>query len=177
MARRDQDQGRDTTRGDTSNRGFASMDPDKQRAIAAEGGRAAHAQGVAHEFDSEEARQAGRKGGQSRGGSDNEDNRNLGGNDRDMQGADRGEMQAAGRRGLNASGNQGRDSQGRDSQGRFTDSGDDGNRSGMEASASRSHGASRNASEDVSKHVSGSKERDSQGRFTDRDGIGGGRRG
>ena len=52
--------------GGTSNRGFASMDPAKQRAIAAEGGRAAHAQGVAHEFDSEEARAAGRKGGQAR---------------------------------------------------------------------------------------------------------------
>jgi hypothetical protein len=45
--------------GDTSNRGFASMDPDKQREIAAEGGRAAHASGHAHEFDSEEARKAG----------------------------------------------------------------------------------------------------------------------
>jgi general stress protein YciG len=55
------------TRGSgTSNRGFASMDPEKQRAIAAQGGRAAHAQGVAHEFDSEEARAAGRKGGQAR---------------------------------------------------------------------------------------------------------------
>jgi general stress protein YciG len=42
------------------------MDPEKQRAIAAQGGRAAHAQGVAHEFDSEEARAAGRKGGQAR---------------------------------------------------------------------------------------------------------------
>lgn len=45
--------------GDTSNRGFASMDPDKQREIAAEGGRAAHASGRAHEFTSEEARAAG----------------------------------------------------------------------------------------------------------------------
>jgi hypothetical protein len=44
---------------DTSNRGFASMDPDKQRDIAAEGGRAAHASGNAHEFTSEEARRAG----------------------------------------------------------------------------------------------------------------------
>jgi len=42
------------------------MDPAKQRAIAAQGGRAAHAQGVAHEFDSAEAREAGRKGGQAR---------------------------------------------------------------------------------------------------------------
>lgn len=74
----------------TSNRGFASMDQEKQREIASKGGRAAHAKGTAHEFDSaearragqqahrsgnahefssEEAREAGRKGGQnSRGG-------------------------------------------------------------------------------------------------------------
>src|SRR3954469_4991495 len=45
--------------GDTSNRGFASMDPKQQREIASEGGRAAHASGNAHEFDSEEARRAG----------------------------------------------------------------------------------------------------------------------
>jgi general stress protein YciG len=45
--------------GDTSNRGFASMDPQKQREIASEGGKAAHASGNAHEFDSEEARRAG----------------------------------------------------------------------------------------------------------------------
>jgi len=47
----------------TQNRGFASMDEDKQRAIAAKGGRAAHASGNAHEFNSAEARVAGRKGG------------------------------------------------------------------------------------------------------------------
>lgn len=53
----------------SSRRGFAAMDPDEQREIAREGGRAAHAQGVAHEFTSEEAREAGRRGGQmSRGG-------------------------------------------------------------------------------------------------------------
>ncbi|HEV2404720.1 MAG: KGG domain-containing protein [Ktedonobacterales bacterium] len=46
-------------------RGFASMDPQKQREIASKGGRAAHVQGTAHEWDSEEARQAGRKGGAS----------------------------------------------------------------------------------------------------------------
>ena len=52
-----------------SNRGFASMDPDQQREIASTGGQAAHKQGVAHEWTSEEARAAGRKGGQaSRGG-------------------------------------------------------------------------------------------------------------
>lgn len=57
------------SRGRTSNRGFASMDPQRQREIASAGGRAAHQLGVAHEWSSEEARQAGRKGGQnSRGG-------------------------------------------------------------------------------------------------------------
>ena len=50
-------------------RGFASMSPEKQREIASKGGRAAHAKGTAHEWTSEEARVAGRKGGQiSRGG-------------------------------------------------------------------------------------------------------------
>lgn len=53
-----------TTSG-TSKRGFASMDPDKQRAIASKGGQAAHAKGTAHEFTSEEAREAGRKGGKA----------------------------------------------------------------------------------------------------------------
>jgi len=48
-----------------SNRGFASMDPNKQKEIASKGGRAAHAKGTAHEFDSGEAREAGRKGGQA----------------------------------------------------------------------------------------------------------------
>jgi general stress protein YciG len=49
-----------------SNRGFASMDPERQRQIASEGGRAAHEKGTAHEFTSEEAREAGRKGGMAR---------------------------------------------------------------------------------------------------------------
>jgi general stress protein YciG len=44
--------------------GFASMDEEKQREIASKGGKAAHAKGTAHEFSSEEAREAGRKGGQ-----------------------------------------------------------------------------------------------------------------
>ncbi len=44
-------------------RGFASMDPEKQREIASKGGRAAHVQGTAHEWTSDEARAAGRKGG------------------------------------------------------------------------------------------------------------------
>jgi hypothetical protein len=50
--------------GDTSKRGFASMDPEKQHEIASKGGKAAHEKGTAHEFTSEEAREAGRKGGQ-----------------------------------------------------------------------------------------------------------------
>lgn len=43
----------------TRNRGFASMDPARQREIASQGGKAAHAKGTAHEFTSEEARRAG----------------------------------------------------------------------------------------------------------------------
>src|SRR5580765_8142166 len=49
----------------TSKRGFASMDAGKQREIASKGGRAAHAKGTAHEFTSDEARVAGRKGGEA----------------------------------------------------------------------------------------------------------------
>ncbi|MEG3437543.1 KGG domain-containing protein [Pannus brasiliensis CCIBt3594] len=50
---------------DTSKRGFASMDEDKQREIASKGGKAAHEKGTAHEFTPEEAREAGRKGGEA----------------------------------------------------------------------------------------------------------------
>ncbi|HTQ41797.1 MAG TPA: KGG domain-containing protein [Polyangiaceae bacterium] len=46
-----------------SRRGFASMDPELQRTIAHKGGKAAHAMGKAHEFTSEEAKEAGRRGG------------------------------------------------------------------------------------------------------------------
>lgn len=48
-----------------SRRGFASMDPDRQREIASKGGRAAHAKGTAHEWTAEEARNAGKKGGEA----------------------------------------------------------------------------------------------------------------
>jgi uncharacterized protein len=48
-----------------SERGFGSMDPEKQREIASKGGKAAHEKGTAHEFDSQEAREAGKKGGSS----------------------------------------------------------------------------------------------------------------
>jgi general stress protein YciG len=44
-------------------RGFASMDRDKQREIASKGGKTAHQKGTAHEWTTLEAREAGRKGG------------------------------------------------------------------------------------------------------------------
>ena len=47
-----------------SQRGFASMDPSRQRDIASKGGKAAHAKGTAHEWTADEARRAGRKGGE-----------------------------------------------------------------------------------------------------------------
>ena len=64
-------------------RGFASMAPEKQREIASKGGRAAHEKGTAHEWTADEARSAGRKGGQvSRGGRGR-----LGDTDRESTGA------------------------------------------------------------------------------------------
>jgi general stress protein YciG len=51
--------------GTKKKRGFAAMDPRKQREIASRGGKKAHAKGRAHEFNSEEARRAGKKGGKS----------------------------------------------------------------------------------------------------------------
>lgn len=55
-----------TTDRPRSGRGFASMDAEKQRAISSKGGRAAHRSGNAHEFDSQQAREAGRLGGRAR---------------------------------------------------------------------------------------------------------------
>lgn len=52
-------------RGGKSNRGFASMSPERQREIASKGGRAAHEKGTAHEWTPDEARRAGRKGGET----------------------------------------------------------------------------------------------------------------
>ncbi len=46
-----------------SRRGFAAMDPIRQREIASRGGKVAHEKGKAHEFSIDEARGAGRKGG------------------------------------------------------------------------------------------------------------------
>lgn len=57
--------GRTTPRSGTSNRGFASMDRSRQREIASKGGRAAHQKGTAHEWTADEARVAGRKGGET----------------------------------------------------------------------------------------------------------------
>ncbi len=53
------------SRSNGSRRGFAAMDPEEQRQIASKGGRAAHEKGTAHEWDSREAKEAGRKGGES----------------------------------------------------------------------------------------------------------------
>jgi uncharacterized protein len=57
--------GRSQMRTGTSNRGFASMDRARQREIASKGGRAAHQKGTAHEWTADEARVAGRKGGET----------------------------------------------------------------------------------------------------------------
>jgi uncharacterized protein len=57
--------------GGNSEKGFASMDPEKQREIAKEGGKASHEKGTGHEFTSEEAREAGKKGGEASRGSGN----------------------------------------------------------------------------------------------------------
>jgi general stress protein YciG len=69
---------------ESSNRGFAGMDEEKQREIASKGGKAAHEKGTAHEFSHEEAVEAGRKGGEaSRGGGrsegSNDENESSGG--------------------------------------------------------------------------------------------------
>jgi general stress protein YciG len=53
--------------GQKSRRGFAAMSAERQREIASQGGRAAHEQGVAHEWSKDEARAAGKKGGQASG--------------------------------------------------------------------------------------------------------------
>lgn len=58
----------DQERRESRGRGFAGMDPERQRQISSQGGKAAHQKGTAHEFDSNEAREAGRKGGQVSGG-------------------------------------------------------------------------------------------------------------
>jgi general stress protein YciG len=54
---------RSDSRRESGRRGFASMDPERQREIASKGGKAAHQKGTAHHWTAEEAREAGRKGG------------------------------------------------------------------------------------------------------------------
>ena len=66
------------------------MDRAKQREIASKGGKAAHQKGTAHEWTSEEAREAGRKGGMAshrrkQQGSDNSSSSEAGGNASDEQ--------------------------------------------------------------------------------------------
>jgi len=100
-----------------SNRGFASMDRDKQKEIASKGGKAAHAKGTAHEFDSGEAREAGRKGGVA-------------------VSRNREHMAAIGRRGGEARGQ---------SRGRGVTSLNTGGEEGMEGSFQNSRGGSSNA--------------------------------
>jgi general stress protein YciG len=53
-------------RNEGGGRGFGSMDPKKRQEAASQGGKAAHEKGTAHEFDQDEAKEAGRKGGRSR---------------------------------------------------------------------------------------------------------------
>lgn len=47
----------------TADRGLASIPPEQRKAISKKGGQIAHQLGVAHEWDTAEAREAGRKGG------------------------------------------------------------------------------------------------------------------
>lgn len=50
-------------------RGFQALSPERRREIASLGGRASHDRGTAYKWDSEKAKDAGRKGGlRSRGG-------------------------------------------------------------------------------------------------------------
>ncbi|MDB5236063.1 MAG: hypothetical protein JWR44_3056 [Hymenobacter sp.] len=82
--------------GGSTMRGFAAMDPEEQRRIAAQGGRASHMSGRGHEFTSEEAREAGRKGGEAR-AMNNQNGSN-------MRGGSKEQHSQAGRKGGEASG-------------------------------------------------------------------------
>lgn len=102
-------QGGGQNQGDTSNRGFASMDEDKQREIASKGGRSVDPEDRSFSQDRELAAEAGRKGGEASGGG------NRGGGDQGGQGGgnrggggnfaeDRERASEAGRKGGEASG-------------------------------------------------------------------------
>lgn len=59
-------------------RGFGGMNPKKRKDAASRGGKAAHEKGTAHEWDSNEAKEAGRKGGQASGGGGGEIDKDVG---------------------------------------------------------------------------------------------------
>ncbi|WP_325170185.1 KGG domain-containing protein [Noviherbaspirillum pedocola] len=96
-------------------RGFASMDPNKQREIASEGGRAAHRSGNAHEFTSEEARAAGQLSHKNDGGSGSSGNR--GNETSNTRGGSSEQHAEAGRQSHKNSGNQQSGSRGNESTG------------------------------------------------------------
>jgi len=52
----------ETTR-ERGKQGFASMSPERRREIASTGGKRAHELGTAHKWTSEQAQEAGRRGG------------------------------------------------------------------------------------------------------------------
>ena len=129
------DSGRASGRGNgKSNRGFASMSPERQREIASKGGRAAHEKGTAHEWTAEEARQAGRKGGETvsrdrahmaaigreGGGARGARNRRDAQQQQNGQG---GEAENQGREGMSANGRDGGSAGGQSSAGRRDDEG------------------------------------------------------
>lgn len=92
-----------------SKRGFAAMDPEKQKEIASKGGKAAHQKGTAHEFTADEARNAGRKGGQAV--SQNRDHMaKIGRAGGEAVSRDREHMSRIGREGGEARGNRARES-------------------------------------------------------------------
>ena len=69
MANNNQNNQQGGNNGGNDERGFKKMqreDPERLSEIASEGGKTAHERGGAHEWNSEEAREAGRKGGQAR---------------------------------------------------------------------------------------------------------------
>ena len=97
-------------------RGFASMSEAKQREIARMGGKAAHEKGTAHEFTSDEAREAGRRGGEVV-SQDREHMANIGRKGGEAVSRDREHMASIGRKGGESTGNnrEGHESSYRDS--------------------------------------------------------------
>ena len=92
---RHQDREQSTTK---RRRGFAALDAETRRRIASRGGKAAHDKGRAHEFSGEEARQAGKKGGE-RVSTNREHMAEIGRRGGERVSRDRGHMAKIGRRG------------------------------------------------------------------------------